>query len=62
MPRRGARNGPLAAKRRRLVGLVALGFVVVQALTWAASADWGTRVAVLVVSLFALPVMAAILF
>jgi hypothetical protein len=32
-------------------------FLVVQALTWLATPDWGLRVAVLLVSLFAVPVV-----
>ncbi len=34
------------------------GFLGAQALTWAVTPDWGTRVAVIVVSLFAAPVVA----
>jgi hypothetical protein len=54
----GRATGPLAAKRRRTVGLIVLGFLVLQALTWAATPDWGVRVAVLLASVFALPVVA----
>jgi hypothetical protein len=50
--------GPLAARRRRSLGLIVFGFFIVQALTWAATADWSQRVAVLVASLFAVPVVA----
>jgi len=60
-PRRRASAGPFAARRRRKAGLVALGFVVVQALVWAATPDWSIRVAVVVVSLFALPVLVVLL-
>jgi Flp pilus assembly protein TadB len=52
--------GLLAAKRRRTWGLVLFAFLVVQALTWLATPDWGLRVAVLLVSLFAVPVVAAL--
>lgn len=48
----------MAARRRRTVGLMVFGFVGVQALTWAVTPDWGTRVAILLVSLFAAPVVA----
>ncbi len=53
-------SGPLAAKRRRVWGLVALAFVVLQALTWIVTPSWGLRAAVLVVSIFALPLAAAL--
>ena len=56
--RRRSRGGALAARRRRTVGLMVFGFVGVQALTWAVTPDWGTRVAILLVSLFAAPVVA----
>lgn len=56
--RRRGTPGLLAAKRRRAVGLLALGFLVVQVLTWSVTADWASRLAVAVVSLFALPVIA----
>jgi hypothetical protein len=36
-----------------------LAFAVIQALTWAATPDWATRLAVVVVSLFAVPVVGA---
>jgi hypothetical protein len=35
-----------------------LAFFLVQALTWVVTADWGQRAAVLVASVFALPVLA----
>lgn len=53
------RSGLLAAKRRRTVGLLVLAFVVIQALTWVVTPDWATRLAVVVVSLFAVPVVGA---
>ena len=53
-------TGPLATKRRRIWGFVAVCFVVLQALTWIVTPSWGMRVAVLVVSLFALPVAVAL--
>lgn len=56
--RRRSRGGALAARRRRTVGLMVFGFLGAQALTWAVTPDWGTRVAVIVVSLFAAPVVA----
>lgn len=56
-----APTGPLTTRRRRKAGLIALGFVVVQALVWADTPDWSIRVAVLVVSLFALPVLVVLL-
>lgn len=55
------RPGLLAARRRRSWGLLALGFVVVQILAWATTADWGVRAAVLVASLFAVPVAGLLL-
>jgi hypothetical protein len=58
--RRGPAPGLLAAKRRRAWGLVVFGFFVVQLLTWLATPDWGLRIAVLLVSLFAVPVLAAL--
>jgi hypothetical protein len=59
MPRpSGAAPGLLAAKRRRTTGLLLLGFVAIQVLTWAATPDWGLRAAVLLVSLFAFPLVA----
>lgn len=59
-PARPGRSGLLAARRRRIVGLVAVGFCVVQFLTFVATPDWGARAAVFVASLFALPVLAAL--
>ncbi len=53
-------TGPLAVKRRRVWGLVALAFLVVQLLTWIVTPSWGMRAAVLVVSIFALPLAAAL--
>jgi hypothetical protein len=53
-------TAPLATKRRRIWGFVAVCFVVLQALTWIITPSWGMRVAVLVVSLFALPVAVAL--
>ncbi|MBA2573236.1 MAG: hypothetical protein M3423_07280 [Actinomycetota bacterium] len=53
-------GGVLAARRRRRVGLLAVGFVVVQVLTWAWTPDWGVRVAVIIASLFAIPVVAVL--
>lgn len=50
-------SGTLAAKRRRRVGLLMVGFFVLQLLTWVATPDWGTRLAILVASLFAVPVV-----
>ena len=55
--RRRAASGLLAAKRRRRIGLLAVGFFLVQFVCWVSTPDWGLRVAVLVVSLFALPVV-----
>jgi hypothetical protein len=57
--KRPSRSGLLAAKRRRTVGLIVLAFAVTQALTWVVTADWATRLAVVVVSLFAVPVIGA---
>ena len=61
VPTRGRRrrSGLLAAKRSRTVGLLVLAFAVVQALTWVATPDWAQRLAVVVVSLFAVPVVGA---
>ena len=53
------RSGLLAAKRRRTIGLIVLAFAVTQALTFVVTADWATRLAVVVVSLFAVPVIGA---
>jgi hypothetical protein len=53
-------SGLLAAKRRRRLGLLAFGFFVVQLLTWIVAPGWGARVAVLLVSLFTLPVLAVL--
>ena len=53
-------TGPLATKRRRIWGFVAVCFVVLQALTWIVTPSWGMRAAVLIVSIFALPVAAAL--
>jgi hypothetical protein len=47
----------LADKRRRKLGLLAGGFLLVQFICWVSTPDWGVRVAVLLVSLFALPVV-----
>jgi len=49
--------GSLADKRRRKLGLLAGGFLLVQFICWVSTPDWGVRVAVLLVSLFALPVV-----
>jgi len=54
---RSGSTGVLAAKRRRRIGLLAVGFAVVQVLTWAWTPDWGIRIAVIVASLFAIPVV-----
>lgn len=54
---RPAATGLLAAKRRRRIGLLVTGFLLVQFICWVSTPDWGVRVAVLVVSLFALPVV-----
>ena len=53
-------TGPLAVKRRRIWGFVAVCFVVLQALTWIVTPSWGMRAAVLIVSIFALPLAAAL--
>ncbi len=53
-------TGPLATKRRRRWGLIAVAFLVLQALTWVVTPSWGLRFAVLVVSLFAVPVLAVL--
>jgi hypothetical protein len=53
-------TGPLAVKRRRIWGFVAVCFVVLQALTWVVTPSWGMRAAVLIVSIFALPLAAAL--
>ncbi len=58
--RSSSASGVLAARRRRRVGLLAVGFVIVQVLTWAWTPDWGVRVAVLIASIFALPVVAVL--
>lgn len=59
LPKRGGRApGLLAAKRRRTAGLLILGFLVTQVLTWSATPDWGLRFAVALVSLFAFPLIA----
>jgi len=55
--RRPGVAGVLAAKRRRKLGLLAVGFFFVQFVCWVTTPDWGVRVAVLVVSVFALPVV-----
>ncbi|MEJ7775493.1 MAG: hypothetical protein WKF72_11850 [Nocardioidaceae bacterium] len=55
--RRPGVAGVLAAKRRRKIGLLAVGFFFVQLVCWVSTPDWGIRVAVLVVSVFALPVV-----
>lgn len=57
MSRRPGVAGLLAAKRRRMLGLLAAGFFFVQFVCWVSTPDWGVRVAVLLVSLFALPVV-----
>ncbi len=60
---RRPRSGPgglLAAKRRRMLGLLAVGFFFVQFVCWVSTPDWGVRSAVLLVSLFALPVVAVL--
>lgn len=58
--RQAARPGIVAARRRRTLGLVALGFAVVQLLTWVSTPDWGVRAAVLVVSVLVVPVVTAL--
>ncbi len=55
--RRPGAVGLLAAKRRRKLGLLAAGFFFVQFVCWVSTPDWGMRVAVLVVSVFALPMI-----
>jgi hypothetical protein len=56
----GRSTGLLAAKRRRRLGLLTFGFFVIQLMTWIVTPAWGVRVAVLIVSLFALPVAAVL--
>ncbi len=58
-PRSGP-GGLLVAKRRRMLGLLAVGFFFVQFVCWVSTPDWGVRSAVLLVSLFALPVVAVL--
>lgn len=53
-------TGPLATKRRRIWGLVAFCFLVVQFFTWIITPSWGMRAAVLVVSIFAFPLAAVL--
>lgn len=53
--------GLLAAKRRRALGLVLFAFFVVQFLTWVSTPDWGLRAAVLLVSIFAFPLLGVLL-
>ncbi|MBA2698353.1 MAG: hypothetical protein H0U61_06215 [Nocardioidaceae bacterium] len=53
--------GLLAAKRRRTAGLVLFAFFVVQFLTWVSTPDWGLRGAVLLVSVFAFPLLLAVI-
>ncbi len=60
VPRRSGSTGLLAAKRRRALGLLATAFFFLQFLTWVSTPDWGVRGAVLLVSLFALPVVAVL--
>lgn len=56
----GKSTGPLAAKRRRVWGMLAVAFLVLQVLTWIVTPSWGMRAAVLVVSIFAFPLAAAL--
>lgn len=58
--RRSGATGLLAAKRRRSLGLLAMAFFFLQFVTWVSTSDWGVRGAVLLVSLFALPVVAVL--
>ena len=53
-------TGPLAVKRRRIWGLLVVAFLVLQVLTWIVTPSWGMRAAVLVVSIFAFPLAAAL--
>ena len=63
LPRRTrtrVQGGLLAARRRRRVGMLVVSFLVVQFLTWVSTPDWGLRAAVLLVSVLAVPLVAAL--
>ena len=55
-----SQGGLLAAERRRRVGMLVVGFLVLQFLTWVSTPDWGLRAAVLLVSVLAVPLVAAL--
>jgi Flp pilus assembly protein TadB len=52
----------LASRRRTRRAVVVLAFAAVQVLTWLLTADWWHRVAVLAVSVLALPVLVTLVY
>jgi Flp pilus assembly protein TadB len=63
VPRRSGRPGGLLARRRREQNaIVAVAFLLVQVLAWMSLSSWTARLAVLVLSLFLVPVFITLAF
>ncbi|MCW2860877.1 MAG: hypothetical protein JWP48_2585 [Actinoallomurus sp.] len=63
VPRRSGRPGGLLARRRREQNaIVAVAFLLVQVLAWMSLSSWTGRLAVLVLSLFLVPVFVTLAF
>jgi Flp pilus assembly protein TadB len=60
--RRGRPGGVLAQRRRRENGALLAALLAVNVLVWVVSGDWALRLAALVVSLLAAPVLHTMLF
>jgi len=56
-PSRGRPEGRLRQRRRAQNGVVVVLFLLVQVVAWLLTSDWWLRLAVLVVSVLALPVL-----
>jgi len=57
--RTGQQTGILARRRRTRLNLIFIALFLIQVVVWIARPDWGARLAALVVSLIAFPVIAA---
>jgi Flp pilus assembly protein TadB len=59
-PRTGRPTGPLARRRRRRRAALLAALVTVNVLVWVLREDWASRLAALVVSVLAAPVLATL--
>jgi Flp pilus assembly protein TadB len=58
----GRQTGTLARRRRRQTSMLVALIIAVQVVVWVVRPDWPARLAALVVSLLAAPVLARLLF